>query len=483
MLEKIKTLEAEARKLEPDATARAEHRNKVLDYTEDFLNRIHELKAYNVTETKGAGIYDSPISETPTSIDTLIDLVEKQVDFPGLNPASGGHLGYIPGGGIYYSALGDYMADVTNRYAGVYFASPGAVRMENMLIDWMAEMIGYSGKYAGNLTSGGSMANLIGIVTARDAHQIKGKDLEQTVIYASRHMHHCLNKAIRIAGLQECILRHIPLDEGYRLRPEVLKSTIEEDVQNGLRPFLVIASAGTTDVGAVDPLNEVANIAEEHNLWFHVDGAYGAFFMLSEMMRPQLKGIERADSVVMDPHKGLFLPYGSGVILVKDREKMYNAHYYQANYMQDTLAEQDELSPADLSPELTKHFRGLRMWLPLKLHGLTPFRACVEEKVWLTRYFYEEIQKIDGFEVGPYPELSVATFRYIPKEGDANTFNEKLVNLVKKDGRVFLSSTQLEGKFIIRLAVLSFRAHQQIIDLTLQVLKEKVEELLATEKV
>ena len=292
-----------------------------------------------------------------------------------------------------------------------------------------------------------------------------------------------LIKPFVIAGLRECILRNIPLDEGYRLRADILKSTIEEDKQKGLTPFLVIGSAGTTDVGAVDPLDDIANISEEHNLWFHVDGAYGAFFMLSEMLRPKLKGIERADSVVMDPHKGLFLPYGSGLVLVKDREKMYEAHYYQANYMQDTLAEQDELSPADLSPELTKHFRGLRMWLPLKMHGLAPFRACLEEKVWLTRYFYEEIQKTDGFEVGPYPELSVATFWYIPKEGNPNAFNEKLVNLVKKDGRVFLSSTQLEGKFIIRLAVLSFRAHQQIIDLTLQVLKEKVQELLLAEKV
>ena len=136
MLEKIKALEAEARKLEPDAAKRAEDRSKVLDYTEDFLNRIYELKAYNVTETKGEGVYDSPISETPDNIDHLIDIVREQIDTPGLNPASGGHLGYIPGGGLYYSALGDYMADVMNRYSGVYFASPGAVRLENMLIDW-----------------------------------------------------------------------------------------------------------------------------------------------------------------------------------------------------------------------------------------------------------------------------------------------------------------------------------------------------------
>src|SRR6185369_11576613 len=177
-------------------------------------------KAFNISDAKGIGLLDSPISEEGIGIDEAISLIRDNVDTPGLNPASGGHVAYIPGGGIYYSALGDYLADVFNRYAGVFYASPGAVRMENMLIRWMGGIVGYPSDAAGNLTTGGSLANLIAIITARDAQNIKAKDIERSVIYLSEQAHHSVDKAIRIAGLGECIVRHIPLDGKYRIIPE-----------------------------------------------------------------------------------------------------------------------------------------------------------------------------------------------------------------------------------------------------------------------
>ncbi|MCH7681718.1 amino acid decarboxylase, partial [candidate division KSB1 bacterium] len=240
-----------------------------------------------------------------------------------------------------------------------------------------------------------------------------------------------------------------------------------------LNPWLVVDSAGTTETGAVDPRKEIGDIAERQDLWFHIDGAYGAFFILCDEAQEILQGMETSDSIVMDPHKGLFLPYGSGALLVKDRQKLLDTHYYMPNYLQDTLNSRDELSPADLSPELTKHFRGLRLWLPLKLLGLAPFRACLEEKIWLARYFYEKVQEI-GFEVGPYPDLSVVTYRYIPKHGDVNEFNQKLVQEIHKDGRIFISSTIIDDNITLRLAALAFRTHLNTIDLTLEILKERV---------
>jgi len=477
MLDRIRQLEQIARTLEPPSEQRAAVRNKIIDYTEDFLNRIYDIPAYVVTEDKGKGLYDAPLSESPISVDDAIRLFRHNVDRPGLNPASGGHLGYIPGGGIYFSTLGDYLADVTNRFAGLFFASPGAVRMENLLLDWMARIVGYPKGAGGNLTSGGSIANLIGIVTARDAHDLKAKDFETSVIYLTEQAHHSVDKAIRIAGLKECILRYVPMNEYFRMDPDGLEQAITRDKGSGLNPWLVIAAAGTTDVGAVDPLDTIGEIAQKHQLWFHVDGAYGAFFVLCEEGKKILRGIEKSDSLVMDPHKGLFLPYGSGAVLAKNMKNLGRAHWYQASYLQDALQSTDELSPADLSPELTKHFRGLRMWLPLKLLGIAPFRAALEEKILLTRYFYEKIQEIEGFEVGEYPDLSVTIYRYLPKKGDANKFNERLVQEVQRDGRVFLSSTSLKGTFWLRLAVLCFRTHLQTIDLALDVLKEKVKYL------
>jgi glutamate/tyrosine decarboxylase-like PLP-dependent enzyme len=472
MRKKIKDLERISRLLEPSIRERKEVREKVIAYSEEFLRKIETARAYNLSRDNGIKLLSSPISEKPISIDDALSLLWENVDFPSLNPASGGHLGYIPGGGIYYSSLGDYLADVTNRYSGVFFASPGAVRMENMLLRWLAGVLGYPKDSGGNLTSGGSIANLIGIVTARDAMKVKATDIRRSVIYLSRQAHHSVDKAIRIAGLKEAILRYIPLDDSFRMIPAELEKQITEDKRKKRKPFLIIATAGTTDVGAIDPLQEIGRIARRHRLWYHVDAAYGGFFILTEEGKKKLRGIEMSDSLVIDPHKGLFLPYGLGVVLVKDRARLHASHYYSAAYMQDAAASNEEPSPAELSPELTKHFRGLRLWLPLKLHGIKPFRACLQEKLLLAKYFYTEVRKL-GFETGPEPELSVVTYRYVPKGRNADDFNRWLLEEVLKDGRVFISSTMLDGKFTLRFACLAFRTHLSTVDILLQILRQK----------
>ncbi len=473
---KIAQVERLARQLEPSAATRKKVRQEVVDYSEDFLEKLAKGKAYEAHSDRGLGLLKSPISDKPTPISKVLKLLKKSVDFPALNPASGGHLGYIPGGGVYYAALGDYMADVTNRYAGVFYAGPGAVRMENMLIRWVAGLVGYPISAGGNLTSGGSIANLIGICTARDAKGVTADRVKRSVIYLTRQAHHSVEKAIRIAGLKECIHRYVPMDESYRMDTGELKELIEADIRNQLTPFLLVGSAGTTDTGSVDPLLEIGALARKHGLWFHVDAAYGGFFVLTREGKSKLKGMELSDSLVIDPHKGLFLPYGVGVVLVRNQKAMNATHYYQANYMQDALEAMEEPSPADLSPELTKHFRGLRMWLPLKLLGVRPFRACLEEKMLLAKYFHAEVQKL-GFETGPPPELSVVTYRYVPPRGSADLFNKKLLKAVQEDGRVFISSTLLNGQFILRFACLSFRTHRETVDTLLSVLQREVKRL------
>lgn len=474
LIDTIQALEKQSAVLAPDEVERASLRENVLKITEDFLEDIGTSPVYGQDET-GKRTYENPLLKSE-GWEEILKKVKDELELPGINAASGRHLGYIPGGGIYLGALGDYIAAVYNKYQGVFFASPGGVRMENQLIQWMGELVGYPEGFAGNLASGGSIANLTAVVTARDAHQIKGRDIERTVIYVSEQIHHCLNKAFRIAGMGEAIIRQVPLDEHFKLKPAALEQQIKSDIAEGLKPWLVIASAGTTDTGVIDPLQEVGEIARHYDCWYHIDGAYGGFFLLAEEVKEQLKGIELSDSVVMDPHKSMFIPYGLGAVVIRDRRKLYESHYYMANYMQDTL-EAEEISPADLSPELTKHFRALRMWLPLKLYGLEPFKACLSEKVHLARYFHHEISKRTGFEVGPFPDLSVMYFRYLPKEGDANAFNEKLVKLIMDDGRIFLSSTVLHGNYVIRCAVVSFRTHLADIDLALRVIDEKVAEL------
>lgn len=477
LLQRIRRLERAARPLEPGATRRRALRHAVVASTERFLRRIRTLKAFDETGGQGNGLLESPIGEHGIPLEAAMRLFEDEVVRPGGNPASGGYLAYIPGGGVYHAALGDFLAAVTNKYAGVFFAGPGAVRMENLLVRWAADLVGLPVTAGGHIASGGSLATLAAMATARDAHGLKGADFARAVVYLTTQAHHCIEKALRIAGLGEVQLCYIPTDERFRMRPDALAEAVSRDRAMGLRPWQIIAAAGATDTGAVDPLAAIAAIAERERCWFHVDAAYGGFFLLTEHGRRALAGIERADSVVLDPHKGLFLPYGAGVVLVRDARRLAETHGYTGHYMQDATRESGEVSPADLSPELSKHFRALRMWLPLKLLGTAPFQAALEEKLLLARYFHRAAGML-GFEVGPEPDLSIVTFRWVPRGAAperVNQINQQIVDGVRRDGRVFLSSTMLEGRFTLRLAVLAFRTHRQTIDLALRVLREQAE--------
>jgi aromatic-L-amino-acid/L-tryptophan decarboxylase len=480
LLEAIADAEASSRVLEPRTEVCDHWTASTVHFGLDLTDRMHSLPAYRAGLPAG-NIRSWPIREEGYDFEEALRIFASMVVDDGLNPASGGHLGYIPGGGLYASALADYLAAVTNKYTGIHYASPGAVQMENMMLEWLRDLVGYPGTTAGHLASGGSLANLSAIVTARDALGIRSERIRQSVIYGSAHMHHCLHKAIRIAGLAEAIRRDIPLDASYRMDAAGLRKQLAHDQASGLLPFLIIGSAGTTDTGAIDPLDELADLAAEHKAWFHVDAAYGGFFLLVDQVRALFRGIERSDSVVLDPHKALFLPYGTGGLLVRDGQKLFDAHHYTANYMQDALQSVDELSPADLSPELTRHFRALRMWLPLMLHGTAPFRAALREKLLLLRYFRERMQEMPAFLLGPEPALSVTIYRLDTRDpADADAANHELAEAIRTDGRLFVSTSVIDGRVFLRLAIVSVRTHRHHIDLLLALLREKGREVAST---
>lgn len=468
LINAISKFESISSELEPSEERRNHYIDKMRNYGNEFINSIQKSKTFT-SSTKESDKFK--ITGEKKSIDQIITIYKEEIADKGINPASGGHLGYIPGGGIYTAAIADYIVDVTNEYAGMFYASPGAVTLENELLNWMKQIFSYPESAIGNLTSGGSIANLIALTSARDKFKLKGDKITNSVIYLSPQVHHCIHKALRIIGLEDIIVHYLELDEFSRINAEFLKKQIDLDLKKGLNPFMVIASAGTTDTGAVDPLYKIGKIANQKNLWYHIDGAYGGFFVLSESKKHLFKGIELSDSLVIDPHKGLFLPYGIGAVLIKDKEAVFHSHHYTANYMQDALRDDSPINPADVSPELTKHFRGLRMWIPLQLHGIDPFIACLEEKLLLTTYFRSKIIE-RGFQVGPEPDLSVSYFWYPSHEVDQNLFNKKLLELMHKDGRTYFSSTMIKDKFVIRIAVLSFRSKLKTIDEALKMIDE-----------
>ncbi len=468
-MDKIEDLEKFSRLLEPNSEQRKYLFENVIAYSEKFLERNKNSKCYIKNDLNDENIF--LIDEQPVDIKNILEILNNHVDNDGINLTSGKYLGYIPGGGLYHAALGDYLAAVTNKFAGISFVSPGAVKIENSLIKWMSREIGYPENSAGNLTSGGSISSLSAVVAARDDRIIENNKIKQAVVYLTDHTHHCIEKALHIAGLSSCIKRRIPVDEKYRMSTNELRKTVRNDLENSLIPWLVVGTAGTTNTGSVDPLTEIHQIASEFEIWFHVDGAYGGLYSLTSEGKEILKGLEYSDSVVLDPHKTLFLPYGTGTVILRNRAKLYKAFNADADYIENTFDNETEISPSDLSPELSKHFRGLRLWLSLKINGISAFRAALSEKIYLARYFFNKLNSVNGFEMGPFPDLSISTYRYIPKNGDADSFNMKLMKEIQNEGKIFISSTRLAGKVVLRAAIQSFRTHRDEIDEAIEVLE------------
>ncbi|MCC6251638.1 MAG: aminotransferase class V-fold PLP-dependent enzyme [Bacteroidia bacterium] len=462
-----------ARELDINEEQRAELVQQTTAYLNTFLNNIDQHKAFSRKEAQGL-----EINNAQHLFSDILEIYQKEVVETGIVASSGGHLGYIPGGGIFAAALADLLAAVTNPYAGVYFASPGAALIETEVVNWLKKVFKFPNSATGVLTSGGSVSNLIAFTAARDKYGVKNEMVKNSVVYLTEQVHHSAQKALRIIGLEDTILRNIPIDDKFRMQVKHLRNCIEQDLQQGLKPFLIIATAGTTDTGAVDPIDDIAEIALKFKLWFHVDAAYGGFFILSSK-NEMFKGIEKADSLIVDPHKGLFLPYGLGAVLIKDKRALLHSHQYTGNYMQDTKGEDIVVSPANISPELTRHFRGLRLWLPLKLHGIEPFKACLEEKLLLIQYMREKLNTL-GFCLGPEPDLSVSYFWY-PFEKDCDQNNKRLMHEIHNHGEVFLSSTIIGGRFVIRMAILAFRTKRKTIDTTLAMIQECLNRVLNPE--
>ena len=420
-----------------------------------------------------------PIPQSGLPVDELLDLLFKRVIPKSINTAGPGYLAYIPGGGLPHSAVADLIADAVNRYVGVFAAAPGLAQIESNVVRWFADLVGLPRTAGGILTSGGSLATFSALVAAR-RDRLPENFLSGT-LYASEQTHHALQKAALLAGFPPDKVREVPTDDAYRIRIPALAEAIAEDRAAGQTPFFVAGNAGTTNTGAVDDLVALAELAARERLWFHVDAAYGGFFLLTQEGRRRMAGIERADSVVLDPHKGLFLPYGTGALLVRDGDTLRRAHALSAEYLPSMQEDPNLVDFNMLSPELSRDFRGLRVWLPLKMHGLGPFRTNLEEKLALARHAARGLAQMPGIEILAEPQLSILAFRLARAGLDApalDRMNGELLERINAKKRVFLTGTTLRGRFAIRICVLSFRTHRDRLDEGLDDIRDAIEELL-----
>jgi aromatic-L-amino-acid decarboxylase len=445
-----------ARPLEPDARAFDHLTAACVAFVRDHLATLDRQPASHAEDARDLRLaFREPVPEQGHPIESVLARLAPAIA-ASFNTAGPGYFGFIPGGGIYAAALADFVALATNRYVGVARAAPALAEIEAQTVRWLASMVGFGPSAAGVLTSGGSMANLVAVVTARSERL--GERFQHGTLYTSSEAHLSVAKAARVAGFPASSVRVLPVDRRHRLDVAALRAAIAGDAARGAAPFLVVANAGTTNVGAIDPLPEIVAVAREHGLWIHADAAYGGFFRLVPEGAERLRGLEACDSVTLDPHKGLFLPYGTGCVVVRDPDALRRAHAGDAEYLRDVASDADAVNFSDLSPELSRDFRGLRVWLPLQLHGLGAFRAQIAEKLALARLAYERLRDDGRFEIVDEPQLSVVAFR-LARGGDAA--NRELLERVNAGRRAFLSSTVLDRKVTLRLCVLSFRSHEE----------------------
>lgn len=387
--------------------------------------------------------------------DILAELEEHVLPFV----AHWGHPGYfafIPGSSTFPGALGDFVASALNIDAGSWTWGSGPSHLELMVVDWFRRWIGYPAGAAGVLVSGGSAANMTALACAREAKA--GAMADDLVVYCSDQAHSSVARAARALGFRPEQLRVLPTDERFRMRPDALANTLQVDVAAGRRPLFVAAAAGSTNTGAVDPLAELAAISREHDAWFHVDGAYGAFAVLTERGADALSGLEVADSVTLDPHKWLYQPFECGCLLVRDGRLLDDAFVITPDYLKDVEAA-EEVNFSDRGFQLTRVARAFKLWVSLGYFGVAAFRAAIDRTLDLAQLAQRRVQESEELELLLPTSLGVTCFRRrfggTHDEEELARLNAQLVAGLAATGTGLISSTRLRGRYALRLCVLN----------------------------
>jgi aromatic-L-amino-acid/L-tryptophan decarboxylase len=440
--------------------------DEVLRRSIAFVESLPKLPAGG--RTADAALVDellAPPPEHPGDLQVLLDKVERAAAHA-FETAGPGYFAYIPGGGVFAGAAIELLTRVTNRYVGLAGPAPALAALEHSVVRWLASVCGLPDGAGGQLTTGGSLANLSAIVAAR--HAGLGEELGNGTLYLTDQTHQSVAKAARVAGLPAAAIRIVPGTSNQRMDVDAAASMIVADRRAGRRPFLLVGSAGTTNTGAIDPLVELAELAAREGLWYHVDGAYGGFFRLTARGLDRLAGVALADSVTLDPHKTLFQPYGSGALVVRDPARLAAAHGSSGHYLQDLAGHADVPDYADLGAELSRDVRGVRVWLPLHLYGVAAFRSALDEKLDLARLVYDELVAEPALDVPWEPELSVVAFRMA-----TDVQSRQLLHAINETGRAFLSSTVIDGRFTLRVCIVSHRSHEDRVRETIEIIRRE----------
>lgn len=397
-------------------------------------------------------ILSEPLPRAGTHWREVLEQFEKQVVAPTNHVDHPRFFAYIPLANNFAGVMADALAAGYNIFNAVWLQGAGAAQVERLTVDWLRQIFDFPPEAGGTFVSGGSMANLTALAVARHV-RLKG-EMRGAVAYCSDQIHFAISRGMRVLGFQPDQLRVIPSDEGYRLSLPRLREAIAEDRAAGRKPFCVIATAGTTNTGAVDPLDELANYCQSEDLWLHVDGAYGAPAMLTERGRRALKGLQRVDSLALDAHKWLFQPIECGVVMVREKRWLSQTFKEQPEYLKDVEQADDELNFMYQGVQLTRQFRALKLWMSFKVFGLDAISQAIDAGFENAELAEALLRQAGCWEIVTPAQMAIITFRYQPTNGDealANRVTHDLVGRLLDDGFAFASGTQLREKTVLRM--------------------------------
>ncbi len=413
----------------------------------------HDARSHGVKADWSHAFAGPNPPEQGMALDGVLEQLMAQLGADGQVVGHPHYLAYVAGAANPVAAVGQALAMLLNPYTGTFSTAPAAVQLEDQSIRWLMSMMKWPSQGSGLLTTGSSLAIFSAVLAAREA---RPGALGKRRVYVSDQAHHCIGKALFAAGFLPEETAVIASEDG-RLNPERAADRIRQDKALGLSPVLLVATAGTTNLGRVDALSDLADLCANENIWFHVDAAYGGFFKLLPEATA-LQGLERGDSLSLDPHKAFCMPYGTGALLIKDVPTIRWPRGLEASYMPPYDAGLMRLEYSDISPELSRDFRGLRLWLSLKVFGLESFRAHLQSKWQQARWLCAALEEHGAFAIVAHPDLSLFAWRL--KGDETNEKTKRLFQSINGTGRFFLTACELRGRFIIRICILGFRTEQ-----------------------
>jgi glutamate/tyrosine decarboxylase-like PLP-dependent enzyme len=437
----------------------AEHRAGLLD--RPVFGKVGEA----------AASFDEPLPEAGQPIAEVLAAVRERILPRSFGNSHPRFFAFINATADPVGVAADYLAATMN--SNCWGGDHAAIHVEQQVLRWLGAILGLPESSEGILTSGGSMANFTALATARramapDVREDGFAATEPLVVYASEEVHNCVDKAVDLLGIGWKQLRKIPTDEHYRMRVDLLKQAIAEDRRAGRKPAIVVGTAGTVNTGAIDPLDEIADLCASEGLWFHADGAYGAMATISKHLKPLFRGLERADSVAADPHKWLYVPFEAGATLVREPGRMAEAFQRPAPYLvhDPDSPVRGPVSFNERGPELSRGFKALKVWMGLKHHGVLGYAAAVDHDVAMARTLADAVSAHGDFELLAPPVLSIVGFRYRPAgrslgEPELDRLNRQIVNRLVASGAFFLAPTLLKGRTAMRVAIVNFRTREE----------------------